>query len=160
MCWRARSCRFVTDETDDELLAKLNDEAEVTQDYVTPGGKVIPAIYIRLRNRINRCAGGLGSIVEGDGHAQSVLLLSHDVARGSPAAETRNPARVSRLVAGSFLSRPYYFSVPFSSVTSPPHPLVHMLPTPSKEDAGDLQEEARSRGERREGAQDSIVLAE
>ena len=99
-------------------MAKLNDEAEVTQNYVTPGGKVIQPFYVRLRNRINRCAGGLGSIVEGDGHAQNVLLLSHDAARGSLAAETRNPARVSRLVAGSFLSRPYYFSVPFSSVTS------------------------------------------
>lgn len=60
--------KFVTNLTKDELDAMLNDETEVTEDYVTPGGKVIPAIYVRLRNRINRCAAGLGSIVSGDDH--------------------------------------------------------------------------------------------
>lgn len=60
--------KFVTNLTKDELDAMLNDEAEVTENYITPGSKVIPAIYVRLRNRINRCAAGLGSIVPGDDH--------------------------------------------------------------------------------------------
>ena len=60
--------KFVTDLTKDELDALLEDEAEVAEDYVTPGGKVIPAVYVRLRNHLNRYAAGLGSIVSGDDH--------------------------------------------------------------------------------------------
>ena len=60
--------KLVSDKTNDELLAMLRDETEVTEDYVTPSGKVIPALYVRLRNRINRCSAGLGSIVSGDDH--------------------------------------------------------------------------------------------
>ena len=60
--------KFVTTKSRDELNEMLEDEAMVTEDYTTPGGKVIPAIYLRLRNRINRCAAGIGSICPGDDH--------------------------------------------------------------------------------------------
>lgn len=65
---RLNYLNFLTELSTDELDAMLEDEAEVTEDYTTPGGKVIPALYIRLRNRINRLAAGLGSIVPGDDH--------------------------------------------------------------------------------------------
>ena len=58
--------KFVTALSTDELDAMLEDRVEVTQDYVTPGGKVIPAVYVNLRNHINRCAAGVGSTCSGD----------------------------------------------------------------------------------------------
>ena len=60
--------KFVTDLSNDELEALLEDEAEVTEDYVAPDGRTIPAVYIRLRNRINRMGVGLGSGVVGPNH--------------------------------------------------------------------------------------------
>jgi len=60
--------KYVTTLSHSELEDMLANEAEVTEDYVTPNGKVIPAIYVALRNRINRCGGGIGSIVSGDDH--------------------------------------------------------------------------------------------
>lgn len=58
--------KFVTDLTADELDAMLEDREEVTEDYVTPSGKVVPAVYVNLRNHINRCAAGVGSVCSGD----------------------------------------------------------------------------------------------
>ena len=60
--------KYVTTLSHSQLEDMLADEAEVTEDYVTPNGKVIPAVYVALRNRINRCGGGIGSIVSGDDH--------------------------------------------------------------------------------------------
>ena len=53
--------------TNEELDAIVMDEPEVTGDYVAPDGTVVPAIYLRLRNRINRIGYGVGSQIEGNG---------------------------------------------------------------------------------------------
>lgn len=58
--------KFVTALSTDELDAMIENRTEATADYVTPGGKVIPAVYVNLRNHINRCAAGVGSICSGD----------------------------------------------------------------------------------------------
>lgn len=42
-------------------------EPEVNGDYTAPDGTVIPAVYLRLRNRINRIGYGVGSEIEGNG---------------------------------------------------------------------------------------------
>jgi ferredoxin len=54
--------RLATSLTDRELDFMLADEAEVTKDYTTPGGTVVPALYVRVRNRMNRLGIGLGSL--------------------------------------------------------------------------------------------------
>jgi len=59
--------RFVTGLADHELDAMLRDEPQITEDYVAPNGRVIPAIWLRVRNRINRLGAGLGSIIAGNG---------------------------------------------------------------------------------------------
>ena len=46
----------------DELLQAVLNESEVTSDLTLPSGKVIPKIYVRMRNRINRIGKGIGSI--------------------------------------------------------------------------------------------------
>ena len=46
----------------DALFAKVLDEAEVTSDVTLSDGTVIPAVYVRMRNRINRIGKGIGSI--------------------------------------------------------------------------------------------------
>ena len=46
----------------DELLEAVKAESEVTSDLVMSNGTVIPAVYVRLRNRINRIGQGIGSI--------------------------------------------------------------------------------------------------
>lgn len=58
--------KYVTALSTDELDAMLEDRVEVTEDYVAPSGKVIPALYVNVRNHINRCAAGLGSVCSGD----------------------------------------------------------------------------------------------
>ena len=63
---RLNPVRLATDLTDEELDAQLLDEAEITGDYTTPSGVVIPAVFLRLRNRINRIGFGVGSNIEGD----------------------------------------------------------------------------------------------
>lgn len=65
---RMNYLRYCTDKSTDEIDAMLADEAEVTEDYVTPSGKVIPAVYVRLRNRINRIHIGIGAATTGDDH--------------------------------------------------------------------------------------------
>lgn len=46
--------------SDDEAKQILFNEPEITQDYVTESGKVIPAVYIALRNRLLRVGQGVG----------------------------------------------------------------------------------------------------
>ena len=46
----------------DELLQAVLNESEVTSDLTLSSGKVIPKIYVRMRNRINRIGKGIGSV--------------------------------------------------------------------------------------------------
>lgn len=46
----------------DDLMGKVLDEAEITEDVTCSDGTVIPAVYVRMRNRINRIGRGIGSI--------------------------------------------------------------------------------------------------
>ena len=56
--------RLATSFTDRELDLMLADEAEISEDYTTPGGVVVPALYVRVRNRMNRLGIGLGSLAD------------------------------------------------------------------------------------------------
>ena len=51
--------------TDEQAMQWLLDEPQVTEDYVEPDGTVIPAVYVRLRNRVNRIGQGIGSNLVG-----------------------------------------------------------------------------------------------
>lgn len=65
----------VSDEyTNEELDAMILDESPVNGDYVAPNGKTIPAVYLRLRNRVNRIGYGLGSEIEGNGTEWDFLM--------------------------------------------------------------------------------------
>lgn len=46
----------------DELLQAVLNETEITGDVTLPSGKVIPNVYVRMRNRINRIGKGIGSV--------------------------------------------------------------------------------------------------
>lgn len=69
-----------TQYTDAQLDAMILDQTMATEDYVTPGGKTIPAVYINLRNRLNRIGAGMGSDVEDSETAWDfpMLLFSED----------------------------------------------------------------------------------
>ena len=45
----------------DHLLARVLEESEVKGDLTLPDGRVVPAVYVRLRNRLNRIGNGCGS---------------------------------------------------------------------------------------------------
>lgn len=45
----------------DELMEAVLAESEVTSDLTLPDGTVVPAVYVRMRNRINRIGRGVGS---------------------------------------------------------------------------------------------------
>ena len=53
--------KTMTDLSKDEIEALLLDEAEVVDDVVCDDGTVVPALYVRLRNRFNRLGIGVGS---------------------------------------------------------------------------------------------------
>lgn len=53
--------KAMTDIPRDELDRMLLEEAEVTEDVVCDDGTVVPALYVRLRNRFNRIGIGVGS---------------------------------------------------------------------------------------------------
>lgn len=53
--------------TNEELDAMILAETDVQGDYIAPDGTVVPEIYLRLRNRINRIGYGVGSEIEGNG---------------------------------------------------------------------------------------------
>lgn len=61
------AARVSKDFTNEELDAIILDESPVNGDYVAPDGTVVPEIYLRLRNRINRIGYGVGSEIEGTG---------------------------------------------------------------------------------------------
>ena len=50
--------------SDDEARAILFNEPQITDDFVKSDGTVIPAIYVQLRNRINRIGLGIGSEID------------------------------------------------------------------------------------------------
>ncbi len=47
--------------SDDEARAILFNEPQITEGFVKSDGTVVPAIYVQLRNRINRISLGIGS---------------------------------------------------------------------------------------------------
>ena len=60
----------------DELLQAVKNEAEVTSDLTMSNGTVIPAVYVRLRNRINRIGQGIGSIPNANSYEMIMNLWS------------------------------------------------------------------------------------
>lgn len=60
--------------TNDELDAMILDESPVNGDYTAPDGTVIPALYLKLRNRVNRIGYGTGSDIEGNGTEWNFLM--------------------------------------------------------------------------------------
>jgi len=69
--------KFVTDVPESVLLDMLLTETQDVQDYTTPDGTVIPAVYIKLRNRINRYYCGIGAGVGTEantGHEWDVFM--------------------------------------------------------------------------------------
>ncbi len=60
--------------TNEELDAIIMDESPVNGDYTAPNGKVIPALYLRLRNRVNRIGYGTGSQIDGNGTEWDFLM--------------------------------------------------------------------------------------
>lgn len=56
----------------DELFAKVLEESPVNGDLTMPDGTVIPAVYLRMRNRINRIGRGIGSIPK-DSHSWDMI---------------------------------------------------------------------------------------
>lgn len=58
--------------TMDELYQKVLDEPEPEGDLTLPDGRVVPAIYVKLRNRFNRMGHGCGSVV--DEHSWDLLM--------------------------------------------------------------------------------------
>lgn len=65
----------------DELFQKVLDEAEVTSDLTLEDGTVIPAVYLRLRNRINRIGKGIGSIPEANSWEMIMYLWTEEDAQ-------------------------------------------------------------------------------
>lgn len=53
---------WVDPASSDELMEKVLAEAEDVEDAILPDGTVIPAIFVRMRNHINRMGIGIGSI--------------------------------------------------------------------------------------------------
>jgi NAD-dependent dihydropyrimidine dehydrogenase PreA subunit len=69
--------KAMTDLTRDELQAMLLDEAEVTEDVTCDDGTVIPALYVRLRNRFNRLGIGIGSQIDASTGAAWANVMSN-----------------------------------------------------------------------------------
>ncbi len=66
--------RMITDLTDEQLDQLLSADADVTEDFVTPSGKTIPALYIKVRNRMNRVGFGLGSVIADEDTAWDIVF--------------------------------------------------------------------------------------
>ena len=62
----------------DELLEAIRNESEVTSDLTMSNGTVIPAVYVRLRNRINRIGQGIGSIPNANSYQMIMNLWSEE----------------------------------------------------------------------------------
>ena len=66
--------KFLTDIPRERLIEMMREEAEITEDYVTPGGKVIPAVYQRMRNHANKIGFGTGTQVADSDTAWDVFM--------------------------------------------------------------------------------------
>ncbi len=62
----------------DELLQAVMNESEVTSDLTMSNGTVIPAVYVRMRNRINRIGKGIGSIPSANSYEMIMELWSEE----------------------------------------------------------------------------------
>ena len=69
--------KAMTDLSRDELEKMLLDEAEVTEDVVCDDGTVVPALYVRLRNRFNRLGIGVGSQIDSSTAAAWGTVMSN-----------------------------------------------------------------------------------
>jgi NAD-dependent dihydropyrimidine dehydrogenase PreA subunit len=49
---------------EDKVLARVLEEPKIEEDLTLPDGRVVPAIYVQLRNRLNRVGFGCGSEVK------------------------------------------------------------------------------------------------
>ena len=58
-----------------QLDTMILNQTMVAEDYVTPSGKTIPAVYINLRNRLNRIGAGMGSDIDENENAWDFLML-------------------------------------------------------------------------------------
>lgn len=62
----------------DELKEAVLNESEVTSDLTMSDGTVVPAIYVRMRNRINRIGKGIGSIPAANSYQMIMELWSQE----------------------------------------------------------------------------------
>ena len=62
----------------DELFDDLLDETPVTEDLTLPNGSVVPAVYVALRNRLNRIASGVGSMPNEHSYEKIMQLWSEE----------------------------------------------------------------------------------
>jgi len=74
---RIDAVKAMTDLSKDEIEAMLLDEAEVTEDLVCDDGTVVPALYVRLRNRFNRIGIGVGSQVSTETGAAWATVMNN-----------------------------------------------------------------------------------
>jgi ferredoxin len=68
-------------ENSDVLLQEVLNESDVVDDLLLDDGTVIPAIYLRMRNRINRIGRGIGSTPTANGWDMIKYLWSEEDAR-------------------------------------------------------------------------------
>ena len=68
--------RVVNDVDNAKLDEMLLDQTLVTEDFVCPSGKVIPAVYVNLRNKLNRIGDGFGSDIDGNENAWDWLMIA------------------------------------------------------------------------------------
>lgn len=69
---------FANLNSSDELLEAVLAESEVTSDLTMSDGTVIPAVYVRMRNRINRIGKGIGSIPSANSYEMIMELWSEE----------------------------------------------------------------------------------
>ena len=69
---------FANIKESDELKQAVLAESEVTSDLTMSDGTVIPAVYVRMRNRINRIGKGIGSIPSANGYQMIMELWSEE----------------------------------------------------------------------------------
>ncbi len=62
----------------DELFEQLVTETPIEEDLVLPDGTVVPAVYVALRNKLNRIAGGVGSIPNEHSYEKIMYLWSEE----------------------------------------------------------------------------------
>ncbi len=62
----------------DALMQAVLNESEITSDLTLSDGTVIPAVYVRMRNRINRIGRGIGSIPNANSWQMIMYLWSEE----------------------------------------------------------------------------------